>query len=74
MPFSCEDRDAATRAFMKRTNVEARAPLSKFTMPLFADVGTHATFAAPAPSIWHERRRNVAARRAGNRDGDVERH
>ena len=37
MAFSCEDGDAATRAFMTRTSVEVREPISKVTMPLFAE-------------------------------------
>lgn len=37
MAFSCEDRDAATRAFSSRTSVEVREPISKVTMPLFAE-------------------------------------
>ena len=37
MAFSCEDGDAATRAFMTRTSVDVREPISKVTMPLSAE-------------------------------------
>lgn len=37
MTFSCEDRDAATQAFMIRASVDVREPISKATMPLFAE-------------------------------------
>jgi hypothetical protein len=35
MIFSCENKDAATLAFMKRTSVEVRQPIAKVTMPHF---------------------------------------
>lgn len=37
MAFSCENGNTVTRAFMTRTSVEVREPISKVTMPLFAD-------------------------------------
>ena len=36
MGFSCEDKDKATIAFMKRSSVEVRQPIAKVTMQLFA--------------------------------------
>ncbi len=36
MAFSCEGKDDATLAFMRRSSVEVRLPILKVTMPLFA--------------------------------------
>lgn len=35
MGFSCEDDDPATRAFMMRSGMAVREPISQVTMPLF---------------------------------------
>lgn len=35
MAFSCENRDLETRAFMARSGVAVREPISRVTMPLF---------------------------------------
>lgn len=35
MEFSCEHRDPATRAFMRRSSIAVRDPISRATMPLF---------------------------------------
>ncbi len=46
MAFSCEDGDAVTRAFMTRTSVEVCEPISKVTMPLFAEANGQAWLCA----------------------------
>jgi hypothetical protein len=38
MDFLCEELDSTTRAFMSRTSMAVREPISKVTMPLFAEV------------------------------------
>jgi len=35
MAFNCEDQDCETQAFMTRTGVAVREPISRVTMPLF---------------------------------------
>lgn len=46
MGFNCEDKDPETIAFLMRTSIECRSPISNWTMPLFGIQYDHGNVSA----------------------------